>query len=456
MTQILEAYVGLQWGDEGKGKIVDERVTCAQSLDDGKRTIVIRYQGGNNAGHSVYVRDPQSGELKKFVTHAAPSGLTSNADIAIGPHVAFNPGSFLRELEDARDLFHYSGNVLISERVGVLFEHHRIIDAWYESQGGTNKVGTTRQGIGPFYSDNARRTTRITFGEYISDRFPAKLHEVLCMKRVELLQADVVLDTYEGQILALHAPIRAALAPYAQRLEYRLQEYLSRGDHIFIEGAQGTGLDLDMGTIPDQTSSHLLAPHAFPMLGLSRSLFSIYGVEKVYPTRVGEGVLPTLALDAYGENTAQNAGEFGATTGRKRRVGYPDWVFVRRSAMINDCDGIYLMRADNVQDVDLKACIAYRHPSGEVSAEVPLSLEGVQPEYNKKQYRWHLWDGPKNLSKPEDVDVILRSLRKQYVDEGFHRLPDDLLEYVEDHDNFVGVPTMGISIGPSRGETVLR
>ena len=336
-----------------------------------------------------------------------------------------------------------------------MFDYHRSLDAWYESQGGTSKVGTTKQGIGPFYSDNARRTTRITFGEYISNRFPAKLHEVLHMKRFELQQSGILVDDYEERLLAQHAPIREELAPYAQRLEYRLQEYLSRGNHIIIEGAQGTGLDLDMGTIPDQTSSHLLAPHAFPMLGLPRNVFSIYGVEKVYPTRVGEGVLPTLARDTFGETTAQNAGEFGATTGRKRRVGYPDWVFVRRSAMINDCDGIYLMRVDNVQDMDLQACTAYLYPSGELSAEVPLILEGIKPIYGVTSYRWHLWDGPENLSKPEEVDVALQPLRAHYVERGFKGLPSSLQKFVEYHDAFVGVKTVGISIGPSRGETIL-
>ena len=150
MTQVLEAYVGLQWGDEGKGKIVDERVSYAQSLDDGKRVAVVRYQGGANAGHSVYVRAPDSA-LKKFVTHSAPSGLTSNADIAIGPQCAFNPLKFLAEIEEAERIFNYAGRILISERVGVLMDYHQQIDGWREQQQNSNQsVGSTRQGIGPF------------------------------------------------------------------------------------------------------------------------------------------------------------------------------------------------------------------------------------------------------------------------------------------------------------------
>lgn len=454
MTQLLEAYVGLQWGDEGKGKIIDERVHATQQFNDGKRVIVVRYQGGPNAGHSVYVLTP-SGKLEKFVTHAAPSGLTNNADIAIGPHAAFAPDKFLEEIREATRIFGYSGRILLSERVGVLLDYHRKLDGWHEEQRGASSVGSTKQGIGPFYEDNARRTTRITLREYVSDVFPAKLLSVLALKRHELEAAGIWRDDYGEQLVAAHKDIRREIATYAERLEYRLHEYLRKGDHIIIEGAQGTGLDVDMGTIPDQTSSHLLAPHAFPTLGLPRRAFKIYGVEKIYPTRVGKGAMPTLAGDAFGEETAQNAGEFGATTGRKRRVGYPDWVFARRSAFINDCDSIYLMRADNVQDRELKVCEEYLLPDGSTTEEVPLSLEGILPVYGCERYLWHLWDGPKDLSKPEAVDATLRSFREQYVKGGFASLPGDLQRYSNNHWVYVGVPTVGISIGPSRGETVL-
>lgn len=454
MTQVLESYVGLQWGDEGKGKIVDERVAYAQSLEDDKRVVVVRYQGGANAGHSVYVRAP-SGELKKFVTHAAPSGLTSNADIAIGPHVAFNPLAFMREIEEAQRVFRYSGRILISERVGVLMDYHQKIDAWREGQQNGQGVGSTKQGIGPFYEDNARRTTRITFDEYVSGAFPHKLKSVLELKKRELEEVGVWSDNYCDWLVTEHEQTRKVLRPFAERLEYRLEEYLEGGDHILIEGAQGTGLDVDMGTIPDQTASHLLAPHAFPTLGLPRSVFTIYGVEKIYPTRVGKGHFPTLADDDFGTRVVENAGEFGATTGRKRRAGYPDWVFVYRAARINDCDGIYIMRADNVQDQEIKVCTAYQFPDGSLSTEVPLSLEGVQPIYSKRRYRWHLFDGPSDLSKPETVDEQLKLLRKKYVEAGFCSLPRDLQQFVHDHNSFVGVPIVGISIGPSRGETVM-
>ena len=454
MTQVLEAYVGLQWGDEGKGKIVDERVVYAQSLGDGKKVVVVRYQGGANAGHSVYVRT-SSGELRKFVTHSAPSGLTSNADIAIGPHVAFNPLKFVAEVDEARRVFGYSGRILISERVGVLMDYHQKIDAWREGQQDGQGIGSTKQGIGPFYEDNARRTTRITFSEYLSNDFPHKLKRVLELKKRELEEVDALYDNYTEWLVAEHEQARKALHPFAERLEYRLTEYLEEGNHIIIEGAQGTGLDVDMGTIPEQTASHLLAPHAFPTIGLPRSVFTIYGVEKIYPTRVGKGHFPTLACDAFGDYVTENAGEFGATTGRKRRAGYPDWVFVYRAARINDCDEIYIMRADNVQDQDLKVCIAYQLPDGTLSTEVPLILEGVQPVYSPRTYRWHLFDGPSNLSKPETVDEQLKSLRKKYVDAGFSSLPGDLQQFVRDHEHFVGIPVAGISIGPSRGETVM-
>lgn len=450
--QILEAIVGLVGGDEGKGKIVDERANAAIELGNG-RVVVVRFQGGCNAGHSVYVRN-KAGVLVPFVTHGAPSGLTNKADIAVGPQVALNPIKLHEEIAAAISTFQYDGRVMISERTGVLFDYHIKLDEWKEKQGGTFSVGSTGSGIGPFYQDNAGRTTRITFGDYVSDRFPDMLADVVAQKRSQLQEAGIWHAGYVDELLAQHEHVRKELAPFAERLEYRMQEYLKRG-HIIIEGAQGTILDVDMGTIPDQTSSHLLAPHAFPSLGLPRAEFTIYGVEKVYPTRVGKGDLVTLASNDFGEKTATNAGEYGATTGRRRRVGYPDWVYSRYAAMVNDVDGIYIMRADNVQDEELRACIAYHHPAGTVNAEVPLSLRDVRPVYGDRTYSWHLWDGPADLSKPELVDEALRPLRAHYVDKGLEGLPQGLVEFRRDHDAFVGRPTVGISIGPARGETIL-
>jgi adenylosuccinate synthase len=276
--QLLEAYVGLQWGDEGKGKLVDEAVHRAQQLADGRRTVVVRYQGGANAGHSVYVR--KGDELVKFVTHAAPTGLTNNADIAIGPQVAFNPLAFADELEGARGLFRYDGRVLVSERAGVLMDYHKILDACWEKKAGGG-VGTTKQGIGPFYVDNARRTTRITFADYVSEGFADTLGRVLRLKEPELRDAEPEFEAAGirraellDMLVAKHDVVRRALRPFATNLEDSMYNHLTGGHHMIIEGGQGSGLDVDMGTIPDQTSSHLLAPHAFPSLGISRSPFN--------------------------------------------------------------------------------------------------------------------------------------------------------------------------------------
>src|SRR3989338_1483171 len=451
--QILEAFVGLQFGDEGKGKIVDERVMHAKNINSENRLLVVRYHGGANAGHTVLVRD-ENGKLIRFVTHSAPSGLTSNSDIAIGPDVAFNPISFAAELDSAVKIFGYNGKVLISNRVGILFDFHKSIDTHSEDHDSLN-IGSTKQGIGPFYQDNTKRTTRITFQDYISDKFTDRLKEVLNLKRKELEDADVWNEKLFDGLIEQHKYPRERLKSFGVNLEYCLKrDYLDKGNHIIIEGAQGTGLDVNMGDMPNVTSSHFLAPFAFPSLGLPRSKFKIYGIEKIYPTRVGNGHLPSLAEDKFAE-IGKNAGEIGVTTGRKRRVGYPDWVFVKRAAMINDCDGIIITRVDNVQDNSIKVCTAYLYPSGELSAEVPLILEGIKPIYGVTSYRWHLWDGPENLSKPEEVDVALQPLRAHYVERGFKGLPSSLQKFVDYHDAFVGVKTVGISIGPSRGETIL-
>jgi adenylosuccinate synthase len=457
--QKLIAIIGLQFGDEGKGKIVDGIVHEAISQNDNKRTIVIRFQGGTNAGHTIYAND-KDGNFVEFITHAAPSGLTSNADIAIGPNVAFDPEKFIFEVNEAKKLFNYSGKIFISERTGILFDYHKKLDAWKENN--QESIGTTKSGIGPFYKDNADRLTRITFNDYVSENFENKLSEVLKLKINELINAEIIkdknsIDEYKNFILKQHETIRKELKKYKSRLEYILNNYLENGDHIIIEGAQGSFLDVDMGTIPDTTSSHLLAPHAFPSLGLPRKRFKIYGVEKIYPSRVGRGNLPTLdESNQFGEKIVKNAGEFGATTGRKRRIGYPDWVLIKRSVMVNDCDGIFLTRTDNLQNIDIKVCTAYQLDDKEL-CEVPLDLNEIKKSiYSNKIYNWNLWEGNEDLSKPLLVDKILKEKRERYANEGFESLPEGLKEFVKDHDEFVKCPIVGISIGPGSKEIVMR
>ena len=258
------------------------------------------------------------------------------------------------------------------------------------------------------------------------------------------------------ELIAVHDPIRRELKDFKERLEYRLAEYLVNGNHIIIESSQGSELDVNMGTIPDQTSSHLLAPYAFPSLGLPRRRFKIYGVEKIYPTRVGNGEMPTLMEEEVEEKLVKNAGEFGATTGRKRRSGYPDWVAIKRAAMINDCDGIYLTRADCIQDLNLKVGTGY-YINGQFTAEVPLNLAEIEKVlYQDKTYKWKLWDGQRDLSNASKVDEDLKLIRQQYVEGGFESLPLELREYIADHDKFVGCETIGVSIGPTSGETVRK
>ena len=446
MEQILEAIIGLQFGDEGKGKIVDKRVNDA--LSNGKKTIVIRFQGGCNAGHTIYAID-KHGNLIEFITHAAPSGLTSNADIAIGPNVAFDPKQFIKELNLAKDLFNYDANVFISERTGILLDYHKRLDAYKENN--KKNIGTTKSGIGPFYIDNANRLTRLTLNDYVSDNFSNKLKEILEIKSNELKIIGIDdLNKYHEELVNEHNPIRKELKNYKSRLEYVLQDYLENGN-IIIEGAQGAMLDIDMGSIPDVTASHLLAPHAFPSLGLPRNKFKIYGVEKIYPTRVGNGLLPTLDEEEFGPMIVKNSGEFGATTGRMRRVGYPDWVMIKRSVMLNDCDGIYLTRVDNVQDYNLKICTAYELNDG-IYNEMPLDLSEIKNVIYTNEFKFKLWDGNNDLSDALKMDSILKEQRMNYVNG--KELPNELKEFIKYHDEFVKCPIVGISIGPGRDEIV--
>jgi len=446
---VRECIVGLEWGDEGKAKIVDERIAHAKRVNGNKRVIFIRFQGGPNAGHTIYI--PTETGLKKFVAHAAPCGIASNTDLGIGPSVAFDPEKFVKEVDEAKATFgDYTGRIMISERTGVLLDYHRVLDM-YQEQRRSHKVGTTASGIGPFYMCNAERTTRITFADYVSDKFPDRLREVLDWFKPQLESMGKNIDDYCQELITIHNPIRKNLKDFKERLEYRLQEYIKGGHHIIIEGAQGTYLDVDMGTIPDQTSSHLLAQDAFSGLGLSRRDFKIYGVEKVYPTRVGNGPMPTLAEEL--QEVGANSGEKGATTGRVRRVGYPDWVLIKRAVLLNDVDGIYITRVDNAQDRNWKVCTQYKIGDC-LTKEIPLDLSNAKPIYDAKTYEWHLFNAPKDLSDPEKVDKQLRPLRSNIIQAGFDNLPEGLLKYIKKHNNYVGRPIIGISIGPARGELV--
>ena len=462
MSQILEGYVCLYWGDSGKGKLVDEAAERARQQDDGKRIVVVRSHGGPNAGHTICFRE--NGDLKQMIVHAAPSGLASGVDIAIGPHVAFDPEKFWNEFKNAQE-FGYNGRVMISERVGILLDYHRKLDLMQEHQREASTpavhvipIGTTGSGIGPFYQDNARRDTRITFADYVSEQFPEILQQVLEKKRFELKIYGIIDGKYSqkkilNELVSLHEPIRRELKHFAERLEYRLQEYLDKGHHIIVEGAQGTGLDVDLGTLPMVTSSHVLMPQGLASLGLPRRAFKIIGVEKIYPTRVGNGVMPTL--DEELENVGEMAGEYGATTGRKRRVGWPDWVFAHRSAFLNDCDSIALTRVDCLQDREVKVCTQYLLDD-ELTEEVPLNLSKAKAVYGRERFNWHLWDGPRDVSKPLKVDAELRDKRWAYVKEGLESLPRGLRAFVTAHNTYVGVPIEMVSIGAAQGETVKR
>ena len=450
------AIIGAQWGDEGKAKYVNEAV--AEAIKNGRTTWVGRFQGGPNAGHTMFIPQNEGKPPIIFITHAAPSGIVSNTNIFIGPHTAFDPEKFVKEINNANNLgiFNNFDGIKISERTGVLLDYHRRIDGLKESRL-TKKIGTTGSGIGPFYMDNANRTTRITFADYVSHEFPEILYQILIQKLQEypeLLAPDENILQYFDNLMGIHTPIREKLADCACRLEYVLNRTLTNGDNIIIEGAQGTMLDVDLGSVPDVTSSHLTAPSGLASLGLPRSAFKIILVEKLYPTRVGEGFMPTLANNDFGQLVQENSGECGATTGRKRRVGYPDWPLIKRSAILNDADGIVITRVDCVQDHKLKVCTGYKYPDGYTYTEVPLRLDKIFPVYADKTYIWKLWEGVRNLSDPISVDEKLSDTRQRYVNGGFDMLPSDLQEYIKDHDDFIGVPIVGVSIGPKQGETV--
>jgi adenylosuccinate synthase len=340
--------VGAQWGDEGKGKIID---VLTEQAD-----VVVRTQGGNNAGHTVHI------EGQKYILHLIPSGiLRPRKTCVIGNGVVVDPVSLVVEIEGLRKLgVKIDGNLFLSETAHLVFPYHRELDAQREILKGKNKIGTTKRGIGPAYGDKAARTGLRVVDLINADRFQAQLqfkikenNEVLKAFGAEPLSFKKVLQEY-----------RAAgdyLKPFVANTVMLLHAALRRGDDILFEGAQGTFLDLDHGTYPFVTSSSTTAGGACTGSGIPpHRMDRVVGVMKAYTTRVGEGPLPTENAEVA--DLLHGMGrEFGATTGRPRRCGWFDSVATRHACMVNGIDELAVTNLDGLDSIEtIKVCMGYR------------------------------------------------------------------------------------------------
>src|SRR5713101_2119461 len=415
--------VGAQWGDEGKGKIIDVLTS--------KADVIVRSQGGNNAGHTIV----HGGST--YILHLIPSGILRRGKVCvIGNGVVIDPIALVTEIERLRRLGVKIGkNLLVSNCAHLVLPYHRLLDEQRELRKGRAKIGTTKRGIGPAYGDKAARS-----GLRVSDLMQpilfAKKLQAKIRENNSILQALGAKPINYREVHESYLAAGEKLRPLVTNTVVYLHRALQRGKGILFEGAQGTFLDIDHGTYPYVTSSNTTAGGACTGTGVPpHRMDRVVGVMKAYTTRVGEGALPTEDRQ-FTERLHGLGREFGATTGRKRRCGWFDAVATRYATMINGIDELAITNLDGLDDVDpIRVCVAYRLNGKRLN--VPPSdatqLANCEPVY--KQVRG--WN------------KSTRSARK------FSQLPPAAKEYVKYISKLTGAKLSMISVGPTRGETII-
>lgn len=367
----VKVLVGAQWGDEGKGKWID---ILAKDAD-----LVARYQGGNNAGHTLYV------DGEKIVLHQIPSGVFQNKASALTAGVVINPSELVKEIEKIKHQSQLNPSRLwLSARAHVISPWHIFLDGKNEANA-SQPIGTTKRGIGPTYADKANRTG-IRLGDYVQT---ARRQQWIERRRRE----DPVFDAnylQEAEAWQEFEQAARTLEPFVCDAEARIRQYLREDKCMLFEGAQGVLLDIDHGTYPYVTSSSTAANGAFSSVGFSsQHIDHIFGVAKAYATRVGEGPFPTELNDAVGEKLAKNGHEFGATTGRPRRCGWLDGVALRYCLEVNGIDSIILNKMDILNDFEeILVAEAYEHPKHGKLTDFPWDpeiLNDCRPVYKSFQ-----------------------------------------------------------------------
>jgi adenylosuccinate synthase len=414
--------VGAQWGDEGKGKIID---VLTEDAD-----IVVRTQGGNNAGHTVHIGG------KKYVLHLIPSGiLRKRKKCVIGNGVVVDPVSLVDEIEGLRKLkIKVDGNLFLSETAHLVFPYHRELDEQREILKGKNKIGTTKRGIGPAYGDKAARTGLRVIDLVHPERFKEKL-------QFKIKENNEILKAFGAKPLSfkkVHDQYRKAgdyLKPFVTNTVVLLQQACQRKDNILFEGAQGTFLDIDHGTYPFVTSSNTTAGGACTGSGVAPHLMdTVVGVMKAYTTRVGEGPLPTESADIADMLHAMGR-EFGATTGRARRCGWFDAVATRHAQMVSGIDELAVTNVDGLDTLDvIRVCIGYRVGATKYDY-VPNDIEAFgqcQPVY----VEFPGWSTPTHKIRD------------------WNRLPLNCRSYLRVIAELTNAKLSIVSVGPSREQTI--
>ncbi len=418
---MVDVILGLQWGDEGKGKIVD---FFAPDYD-----VVARFQGGPNAGHTLYVED------KKVVLHQIPSGIFHQNTInLIGGGVVLDPVTLKRECDivasfgiDARK------NLYISERTNIIVPTHRALDKASETSKGTEKIGSTLKGIGPAYMDKTGRNA-LRVGDILDKSFTTNYIK-LRLKHQRLLDNfhfNEDISEWEDEFFDAVEFLRSLNIVNG---EYFLNNKISAGQKILAEGAQGSMLDIDFGTFPYVTSSNTISAGVCTGLGVApQKIKEVIGVTKAYCTRVGSGPFPTELFDETGEQLRETGSEFGATTGRPRRCGWIDLVALQFACMINGVTQVVMTKADVLDAFEeLKMCTSYL-VNGEEKKEIPFGISKIKIEPVYKSFKG--WDTDTTSAKDSS------------------QLPAAMTDYVQFINKFVNAPVTYVSNGPGREQIV--
>lgn len=420
----VDVLLGLQWGDEGKGKIVDFLTP--------KYNVIARFQGGPNAGHTLKFGDT------KHVLHQIPSGIFhKGAENVIGNGVVLDPAIFKKEILALEKFENYDkSRLLISKKAQLILPTHRILDGAYEQAKGDKKIGSTLKGIGPTYEDKISRVG-LRVGDITSPNFQSK-YEALRKRHLDILSRyDFEFELAELEQAFLEG-VEFLKSFELIDSEYHLNKKLADSQSILAEGAQGSLLDIDFGSYPFVTSSNTTTAAACTGLGVAvNKIGEVFGVFKAYCTRVGSGPFPTELHDATGELIRKNGGEFGATTGRPRRCGWLDLPALKYAIMVNGATRLYMMKADVLSGFDeIKVCTAYKDQNGELTDQMPFDLTDgeVTPIY-ETMAGWS-----------EDLTGV----------SAYDELPDSLKAYVQFIEKQVGLPIDIVSVGPDRKQTLLK
>ena len=420
----VDVLLGLQWGDEGKGKIVDVLAP--------KYQVVARFQGGPNAGHTLEF------DGFKHVLHQIPSGIfRQEVQNIIGNGVVLDPIIFKKEIEG---LAHFNldlrKNLEISKKASIILPTHRLLDAAYEKAKGDAKIGSTLKGIGPTYTDKISRQG-LRVGDMISPDFTAKYNALVDRHKA-------ILDVYkfEYDLAAAEKEFFEAVAFMKEfhlvDSEYSVNHAIQAGKTILAEGAQGSLLDVDFGSYPFVTSSNTITAGACTGLGVApKNIGEVFGIFKAYATRVGSGPFPTELEDEVGERMRQEGREFGSTTGRPRRCGWIDLPALKYAMMINGVTQLIMMKADvlNIFE-EIQVCTAYEMPDGTITDQIPFEITDikVKPVYETLK-GWN---------------CSLEGMRR------FEELPAELSAYIKFLEKHLDLPINFISTGPDREACVLR